>query len=299
MNKIKDKTFMICGTASNVENTLSLDLKTIHEALKEVKSIDIIIVESDSTDNTIQELEKLSKIYSNVRFFSLGTLKVKFPDKIDRIAHCRQYYFDYLNKNYSKNQFDYIVIYDLDGINNKLTNASFLSNWNYSSWDVVTANQNGPYYDVAALRHYLWCPNDFTSEYNFFKEFYAVDFINALVQSGFRKIYIPKNYGLIEVDSAFGGIAIYKAKVFFSSDGYIKNRKYGIDHVAFHKSITNKGYKIFINSEFINADYTEHTLNFKFGYRKLLLNIKLLFLIIFGERAYLALDAFQKFIRGK
>lgn len=299
MITIEDKTFIVCGTASNVEKTLSLDLKTIHESIKNVNLLDIVIIESDSSDKTVLELERLSRIYSNLKFISLGILRTEIPDKLDRLAYCRQVYVDYIIQNYNRNDHDYVIVYDFDGINNELSNTSFLSNWKYSSWDVITANQKGHYYDIAALRHYLWCPNDPVSEYKFFKSFYGVDFVNKLVQIGFRQIVIPINYGLIEVDSAFGGIAIYKANVFFSSDGYIKNRKLGIDHVAFHKSIKDKGYRIFINPEFINASYTEHTLDFKFGTKKLLLKTKLVLLIIFGNRFYLFIHTFQKFFRGQ
>jgi hypothetical protein len=71
----------------------------------------------------------------------------------------------------------------------------------------------------------------------------------------------------IEVESAFGGLAIYKREALLESNGrYIGLNKNGeeiVDHASLHLGITQNGYKIFINPKLINTDYTEHTAGFK------------------------------------
>lgn len=286
VSNIYEKSFLICGLARNVGKTIENDLLVLERTLERFKKTEIFIVESDSNDNTLVELERLSSERINLKYITLGKLRTKISNRIDRIAHCRQHYFNYVKKTYREDEFDYIIVYDFDGINDKLTDESFVSNWKQENWDVITANQDGPYYDIYALRHKLWCPNGFDDESDFFKSLGISNAISSLVLVNFRQIIVPKSFGLIKVDSAFGGIAIYKSKAFFSSEGYINPSKRECEHVTFHKSIREFGYEIFINSEFINADFTEHTSQFKFGIRFILIRIKILIILILGYKAY-------------
>ena len=107
--------------------------------------------------------------------------------------------------------FDYIVIADLDDVNDSLSNVAVQSCWERTDWDVCTANQDGPYYDIWALRHQLWSPND-CWEMKRFLVSHGVDHSKAMQSAVFsRMIRIPKNSPWIEVDSAFGGLAIYRS----------------------------------------------------------------------------------------
>lgn len=286
MNNIYNKSFLICGLARNVEKTIENDLLVLERALEGFKKTKIFIVESDSNDGTLIKLKKLSSQRVNLDYVTLGKLGKKLENRIDRIAHCRQHYFDYVTSRFTESDFDYIIIYDFDAINNKLTSEAFLSNWKQEDWDVITANQDGPYYDIYALRHKLWCPNGYDEENAFYKSMGIPDGISQLVHANFRQITIPINQGLISVDSAFGGMAIYKSEAFFSSKGYINPTHRECEHVTFHRSIQNHGFKIFINPEFINAGFTEHTKHFKFGLKFLTLRIKVLIVIFLGFKAY-------------
>jgi len=61
--------------------------------------------------------------------------------------------------------------------------------------------------------------------------------------------------GLIEVDSAFGGLAISRRDAFLSGR-YAGTDQKGIDvadHVPFHEGLRQKGYKIYINCALINC----------------------------------------------
>ena len=121
-------------------------------------------------------------------------------------------------------------------------------------WDVVTANQRGRYYDIWALRHPLWCPSDCWEEAGFYQSlgmdrkrarFYAVD----------RKMHtIPETAAPIEVESAFGGTAIYKAQAYRAGTYKgICDGKGLCEHVPFHEAIRQAGGKIYLNPGFVNA----------------------------------------------
>jgi hypothetical protein len=78
-------------------------------------------------------------------------------------------------------------------------------------------------------------------------------------------INLPREAEWLEVDSAFGGLAIYKKSI-MSQGSYIGLYDNGIEvceHVPFHFGIRQKDGKIFINPRLINTDYTEHSLPLK------------------------------------
>ena len=77
-----------------------------------------------------------------------------------------------------------------------------------------------------------------------------------------RMISIPADTSWIEVDSSFGGVAVYKREA-LQDVHYIGRDETGVDvceHVPLHKQIKENGYKIFINPSLINTRLTEHSL---------------------------------------
>jgi hypothetical protein len=71
-----------------------------------------------------------------------------------------------------------------------------------------------------------------------------------------RQVHIPKDSPWIEVDSAFGGLAIYDALLYFNSSYSSRNSDGSqiCEHVALHEQIRNSGGRIFINPQMINSD---------------------------------------------
>ena len=62
--------------------------------------------------------------------------------------------------------------------------------------------------------------------------------------------------GLIEVDSAFGGLAIYRRAVFLAGRYAGTDKRGGFDvadHIPFHEWLRAQGYKIYINCALINC----------------------------------------------
>ena len=74
-------------------------------------------------------------------------------------------------------------------------------------------------------------------------------------------IHIPLNSKWIQVDSAFGGLAVYRRSEIYNAEytGIDHNNSEVCEHVAFHKTIRDNNGLIFINPMLINTTYTEHS----------------------------------------
>jgi hypothetical protein len=270
----------IVGTISNVENVLSRDLEKITSALKNFNVTDIYLVESDSCDQTSLLLEELEKKYSCLKHTNLGNLKDNIPNRIDRIRHCRNHYVKWIRENYIVNLWDYVVVVDLDGMNKKIElpgiSSCFLSD---NNWDAVFANQKYGYYDIYALRHKVWMPYDCFRVLNIMKKKLELKLLKKPIQSFLlKRIYfdllrkklvydkmlkIPINSDWIQVNSGFGGLAIYKTKLFLTNDYSVINGQGRIrsEHIDFHEKCINDGYALFINPKLINSNWNEYNVN--------------------------------------
>jgi glycosyltransferase involved in cell wall biosynthesis len=260
-SRLEKLNFAVVGLARNCETTIERDLLHISDAMKNVGSITWLVVESDSTDNTVANLDQISSKIKNFYYSSLGNLRDSIKKRTERIAFCRNYYVKQLRENEIFSNLDYVVVADLDGLNAEFSKAAFESCWLRNDWDMCAANQDGPYYDIWALRHPIWSPGDCWAQYNFFAR-YAPDPPKNLYASVHSKmITIPKSDEWIEVDSAFGGLAIYKKSLFDFSE-YIGINESGdevCEHVSFNQTLRCKGARLYINPLMTNAKLTEHT----------------------------------------
>lgn len=270
---------LLVGTISNGSNTFMKDLNRVTEAFSSFFEVEFFLVESDSSDNTVTDLEMLHQTLTGFSFVSFGELKRTIPDRIERIRYCRNVYIDYIRRNFDRQKWAYVVVADLDGMNPRISAKGVQSCFLRSDWDVCLSNQTGGYYDVLALRHPEWQPNDYIQELNELKGIYgqkkilSFPFLRRVAQVLFddqirRKVLyskmrvLPADSNWIEVESGFGGLAIYKSYVFLNHDySTTDSNPSNCEHVDFHSKIRNDGHKIFINPGFINADWNTYNVN--------------------------------------
>ena len=100
---------------------------------------------------------------------------------------------------------DYVVA-DLDGVNAEFSSEAVANCWLRSGWDVCTANQDGPYYDIWALRH-PYCRRMIAGA--IVMQSLGLSRFQSMYVSVFARIRISVDHDWIEVNSAFGGLAIY------------------------------------------------------------------------------------------
>jgi hypothetical protein len=153
-----------------------------------------------------------------------------------------------------------------------------------NDWGGSLANQTGGYYDVLALRHPTWCPQDVLSELRELKTsinktplpFFAfirrtkrrLEYDRARNKAIYAKmVRIKRSEHWIEVNSGFGGLGIYRAGIFAKFDYSLRegDLDFESEHVAFSRRIIESGEKIFFTrlssqiylefSEFKNYNY--------------------------------------------
>lgn len=253
--------FLVVGLVRNCERNLKSDIYTFEQALKTAESVAFLLIESDSDDESLSVLHDFNQDKKNVSFISLGVLRDKYPVRTERIAFCRNRYLQEIKDNPIYNDIDYVIIADFDGINNKLTETSIKSCFKGKDWDVCCANQDGAYYDVWALRHNAWSPNDCNAQQRFLEAHGSGRFRSFLAAVLSRMLTISKTSEWIQVESAFGGCAIYRREVLLNAaySGLTPEGDEVCEHVDFHRQIREAGGRIFINPEFINAGQVWHS----------------------------------------
>lgn len=267
---LSTKKLLVVGVIRNGEKTISSEIYSLKNAFSDFSETHWLIIESDSNDNTVKKLSELSETIDNFSYKTLGNLAGRMALRTERLAYCRNIYLQEIRMNSEYVDFDYIAIVDLDGVNNLLTREGVRSCFEKNIWDVCTANQLGNYYDIWALRHPIWSPVDCWEQYGYLNQFAksSEDSSHLLYAAVYSKmVVIPPDAEWIEVESAFGGLAVYKRKALidnnFSYVGLNKNGLEVAEHVSLHFGMAKNGYKIFINPRLINTDFTEHSIQFK------------------------------------
>jgi hypothetical protein len=215
-----------------------------------------MVIESDSDDDTVAVLEGLMRERPGFAFRSLGRLAQRHPKRTDRIARCRNAGLEWLEAlRASGAAVSHFVMADLDGVADGITPEAIASCWQRDDWDACTANQAGRYYDLWTLRHPAWCPGDCWHEVDFLTE-HGVPRDRAKMAAVYeRMVTIAPTHEWIEVDSAFGGLAIYRAEAIagLRYEGLAPDGREVSDHVALHAALRTRGGRIFINPQLING----------------------------------------------
>ena len=258
---VSESRLVVVGAIRDGADSVQSSVRGIHRATQLFKEVQFFAVESDSSDTTIDVLEQLKAEIPNFRYIGMGTLAPAMPKRTHRLEVCRTRCQDEVRDNDAYAAADYVAVADLDGWNRSLTQEGIQSCWDSEiDWDVVATNQHGMYNDIWALRHSAWCPNDCWKEYWQLVPIFGPTI--ALRMAVRRRMHAPDpTASWIEVESAFGGFAIYKR------DAYLSGRYVGLDetgeeiceHVTFHGDLRNRGCRIFINPALINGRYPEET----------------------------------------
>jgi hypothetical protein len=260
MPALEDSSVLIVGLARNCEKKLFHSISKLSIAFKSAKSVAFLIIESDSSDATTDVLSQLASSYSSFKYVTLGSLLERYSLRTERIAFCRNYYLKLIKISPEYHDVDYVAIADLDGVNDHLLPSSVATCWTRSNWDVCTANQYGPYYDIYALRHSLWSPIDCSEQAKMLQSLGVKRFTYNYVSILSKMIRIPSDHDWIKVDSAFGGLAIYRKLMLENVryDGLNENGLEVCEHVSLHTQIRSNGGRIYINPGLINAYVVDH-----------------------------------------
>jgi len=248
---------LIAGPARNIAQFVAQDIEALLNACNHFKSVKVLVIESDSSDDTLLVLDRLKQAHKQFHYISHGSLAKKMSKRTDRLAYARNCVIDEVRNNLEYANIDFIAMADLDGINRDITSEKIERCWSLKDpWDVITANQPDRYYDIWTLRHPDWSPDDCLAQRSTLEKIMGKDAANNLAVKA-KQVSLDPSWGMIEVDSAFGGLGIYKKEAFISGR-YIGLDARGnevSDHISFHKDLKNAGYRIYINCALVNSNH--------------------------------------------
>jgi len=256
LKPLSQSNILIAGPARNISQYVAEDVLALLEACKNFKNATALVIESDSNDDTVSTLELLKCTDDRVNYTSLGLLAKKMPKRTERLAFVRNYIQDEVINNSQYTDIDFIAMADLDGINRQITADKIENCWKVKEpWDVITANQPNRYYDIWTLRHADWSPVDCLRQRDELEKFIGKQAANYLAVQA-KQVSLDPTVGMIEVDSAFGGLGIYKKAAFISGryTGLDLAGNEVSDHISFHRDLRQAGYRIFINCALVNSD---------------------------------------------
>lgn len=252
----------VIGVIRNGSRFLVRELARLRAATAAFKHVHVLLVESDSTDRTQAVLAAAATDWSALRYLSEGSLRERLPQRTARIAHCRNICLEEIARNPIYANVSHVIVADLDRVCHDLTPSALASCWGPNApvdWAVCCANQGDWYYDLWALRHPVWCPGDVWQEHTQLLPLLGQTEATNVTQFA-RMVHIAPDRPWIEVDSAFGGLAVYRREVLLNARyvGLNESGKEICEHVALHEQIRANGGRIFINPALINAKRTKH-----------------------------------------
>ena len=166
---VESQSILVTGIARDVARIIPREIKRIENSMEHIfKIVNFLVIESDSKDKTKKVLKEIKSKKSNFNYISLGEIESIYPNRIERLAFCRNAYVKEIRENILYKDADFIAIVDFDIKNNRLKLTELKKLISEHSWSAIFANQTGLYYDIYALRKKGWVENDCFDEYKNF-----------------------------------------------------------------------------------------------------------------------------------
>lgn len=239
--------FAMC--ARSTARTLPKVLKNVEAMARLYEHKAFVFVENDSTDDSKALLKAWCAARPDATLIDIDGLEAAIPARTERLAACRNAYLDFIKASPFADHRQLIVL-DADEINEFPIDLEAFRrgrNWLAEHREgAVFANPLPRYYDIWALRHAEWCPRDYLEDI----EEAAGRIGKSAARRRFiydRQVQIPTTAEPIRVDSAFGGLAVYRMTSALDAryDGLDRGRQ-TCEHVAFNHGVGRYGRRLFI-----------------------------------------------------
>jgi glycosyltransferase involved in cell wall biosynthesis len=264
MPKLLESSAVFVGCARNCAAHLAAVFQNIERLASVYAKTAFIFVENDSHDGTKEKLSQWAADRPNSTLLHLDGLVASEPSRTARLATARNRYIDEMASGpYA--HFSDLIVMDLDDVNaGQIDLEAFVAAVEFLHADDQTvgvfANSKPVYFDIWALRHPQWCPNDCWAEVRAARDMAPAAALDRFVYA--RQIAIDPGRPPIEVDSAFGGLAIYRLA------GVLAHRHRGTtsvgtevcEHVSLNLALRRSG-RLFIFPGLQNSTPPEHVRN--------------------------------------
>ena len=230
---------LFCGIARNIERHLPYTIARIKALGSLFKSYGVFIFENDSNDRTLAQLQKWASEDNRVNVESATWNPPPFDDPRGRVrrfymAKARNEYLRFARHISQKQLLDYIIIMDMDLAGGWSYHGVLNSLGKHTPWDVIGSNS-------------LYYANKDNEWFKLFYDSWAfrtLDHPEPLEDQEANCFVFNRGEPMIEVNSCFGGLGIYRP--YFISEG-IDYTDEDCDHPTLHNELVKRGYKIFLN----------------------------------------------------
>jgi hypothetical protein len=265
--KLLNYRVFIAGLARNCADKISASLERLRDISRSFSAAEFVFVTNDNTDATKSVLSRWVADVPNGFLIELDGVAKAIPNGLERIAFARNSYLLEMRRRIrAGGQFDLLLVADLDGPNHDLVSGEAFETAILaapSDWGALFPNQKQAYYDLFALRHPKWCPDDCWADVDRAVTF---PFRNLKKRAAIRR-YVHERQVLVDpseppipVHSAFGGLGLYKTP-------YLENAWYSAametgrprcEHVNFHQCLRDNGAHLYILPSLLNSAPDEH-----------------------------------------
>lgn len=272
-------------TVAGVARDCGQYLETVLQALGELENffdeVRYVFVENDSRDNTKQALKQFASRKTGVYLINLDGLS-GIQERTERIARCRNAYTTLIAETHELSQSDYVLVVDMDDVNTSFSAVHLFEKAipileSESDLGAVFPNQLPNYYDLWALRHQALCDGDIffdLAQRVYERRRFDEPLINEALIGRVNPLNLPVSGGVIFVDSAFGGLGLYKSRPFqeFTNSYRGLETKFlcgpdGIalavsaevcEHVSFHSNFRKQKYSLGIVTDWVTNDQSHY-----------------------------------------
>lgn len=222
-----------------------------------------VFVENDSDDDTRAQLESWLAAKDAGHLITKDGLAAAFPVRSERIAAARNAYLEFIRTSEFRN-YDELIILDLDDINAPPATSEALkvaSDYLWAKADLVGVFANAVpfYYDVWALRHPEWSPDDCWERVR--QEAPSIGVAKAEKRFVYsRQVSIRPGTPPILVESAFGGLGVYKMQAALNG-AYKGRREDGVpvcEHVTFNADLRSRGGELVVHPDLVVPSPAPH-----------------------------------------
>ena len=215
---MKDLRLWVVGCARDCGRYLPFVFRNLDQLRPWFADVQVRLLENNSEDDTASQIRTYASSYEGVRWRQLPELEGLGLVRTERLAHLRNGLLSWMLSDHCWSASDLVMMLDWDEVNAQC--------WQVQHWPellrgflarpqqaALFANQNGPYYDLWALRHKTRMPHDPWQQVLALhqKQPWLTD------QQLIQRAYMPLQFSLDPtsspetVESAFGGLAFYKA----------------------------------------------------------------------------------------